>query len=81
MNTYYDKRIQTDEEKGNVTIQSHLDDLITFDSSNDLIIGEHQPDLFDILLTRERMDSKKKTYLSYEEMSSRKLDSYYFRSD
>ena len=61
--------------------QSHLDDLITFGPLNDFITREHQPDLFDILLTKEKMDSKGKTYLSYEEMSLRELDSYYFRSD
>ena len=62
-------------------IQSHLDDLMTFDSSNNLNEGEYQSDPFDILLKRERMDSKEETYLSYEEMSLEKLDSYYFRSD
>ena len=64
-----------------MTTQSHLDDLITFGPSNDLITREHQSDPFDILLTGERMDSKEKTYLSYEEMSPRELDSYYFRLD
>ena len=64
-----------------VTTQSHLDDLITFGPSNDLITEEHQSDLFDILLTRKRIDLEEKTYLSYKEMSSEKLDSYYFRLD
>ena len=64
-----------------VTTQSHLDDLITFGPSNDLLTGEHQPDPFDILLEGGRMDSEGETYLSYKEMSLRKLDSYYFRSD
>ena len=40
-----------------VTVQLHLDDLITFGPSNDLITREHQPDPFDILLVRGRMDS------------------------
>ena len=64
-----------------MTIQSHLDDLITFGPSNDLITEEHQSDPFDILLIGGRMNSKGKTYLSYEEILSEKLDSYYFRSD
>ena len=64
-----------------MTIQLHLDDLITFDPLNDLITREHQSDPFDILLTRERMDSEEKEYLPYKEMSSRELDSYYFCLD
>ena len=64
-----------------VTTWPHLDDLITFGPSNDLITGEHQPDPFDILLTGERMDSEGEVYLPYEEMSPGELDSYYFRSD
>ena len=62
-------------------VRSHLDNLITFDSSNDFTMREHQSDSFDVFLTRERMDSEGKTYLLYEEMSLEKLDSYYFRSD
>ena len=81
LNIYYDQEIQTDEEGDNVTVQSHLDDLMTFDPSNNPSKEEHQPNPFDILLERERMDSKGEAYLPYEEMSSRKLDSYYFRSD
>ena len=64
-----------------VTTRPHLDDLITFDPSNDLLAEERQPDPFDILLAGGRIDSEGETYLSYEEMSSRELDSYYFRSD
>ena len=65
-----------------VTIQSHLDDLITFDPSNDLITTEeHQQNPFDILLEGGRMDSEGEAYLLYEEMSPGELDSYYFRSD
>ena len=64
-----------------MTTQLHLDDLITFDPSNDFITGEHQSDPFDILLTRERMDLERKIYLSYEEMLLKELDSYYFRLD
>ena len=64
-----------------VTNQLHLDDLITFDPSNNPSEEEHQPNLFNILLGEERMDSKGKAYSSYDEMSSRKLDLYYFRSD
>ena len=64
-----------------VTTQLHLDDLITFDSSNDLTIKEHQSDLFNIFLIKEKMNSKEETYLSYEEMSLKKLNSYYFRLD
>ena len=81
MNTYHDQEIQTDEERGNVTIQSHLDDLMTFDSSNNPNEEEHQSNPFDILLKGERMNSEGETYLSYEEMSLEELDSYYFRSD
>ena len=72
---------QTDDEGGNVTIQSHLDDLISFSPSNDLNMREHQPNPFDIFLEGERMDSEGETYLSYEEMSPGELDSYYFRLD
>ena len=61
--------------------QPHLDDLITFGPSNDLITGEHQPDPFDILLAGGRMDSEGEAYLPYEEMSPGELDSHYFRSD
>ena len=64
-----------------MTTQSHLDDLITFDPSNDLITGEHQRDPFDILLEGGRMDSEGEAYIPYEEMSPGELDSYYFRSD
>ena len=81
MNIYHDQETQTDKERGNVTVQSHLDDLITFDPSDNLITEEHQQNPFDILLEKERMDSEEETYMSYEEMSSGKLDSYYFRSD
>ena len=81
LNTYHDQETQIDEEESNVTVQSHLDDLMTFDSSNDPSEEEHQPNSFDILLERERMDSEGETYLSYEKISSGELDSYYFRSD
>ena len=81
MNTYHDQEIQTDRERGNVTIQSHLDDLITFDSLNDLISSEYQRDLFDIFLKEEKINSEEETYISYKEMSLRELDSYYFRSN
>ena len=64
-----------------VAIQSHLDDLITFGPSNDLLAKERQPDPFDILLSGGRMDSEGEAYLPYEEMSPGELDSYYFRSD
>ena len=64
-----------------MTTQLHLDDLMTFDSSNDPSKGEHQSNPFDILLKRERMDSEGEAYFPYEEMSLEKLDSYYFRSD
>ena len=64
-----------------MTVQSHLDDLMTFDSSNNLSEEEHQSNPFDILLKGERMDSKGETYLPYEEMSPGELDSYYFRSN
>ena len=67
--------------ESDVTTQLHLDDLISFSPSNDLGVREHQPNPFDILLEGGRMDSKGETYLSYDEMSSRELDSYYFRSD
>ena len=65
----------------NVTVQSHLDDLIIFDPSNNPSEREHQSNSFDMFLKEERMDSKEETYFSYKEMSSRELDSYYFRSD
>ena len=81
LNTYHDQGIQTNEEGGNVTTQSHLDDLMTFDLSNNSNKKEHQPNLFDILLKEGRMDSKGEGYFPYEEMSSRELNSYYFRSD
>ena len=61
-----------------MTTSLHLDDFLTFSSLNDFITGEHQLDSFDIFLTRKRMDLEKKTYLPYEKMSSRELDSYYF---
>ena len=64
-----------------MTVQSHLDDLMTFDSSNNFSKEEHQPNPFDILLKGGRMDSEGETYLPYEEMSPGELDSYYFRSD
>ena len=64
-----------------MTAQSHLDDLITFDPSNDPSEREHQSNPFDILLKRGRMDSKREAYFPYEEMSSGELDLYYFRSD
>ena len=54
---------------------------MTFDSSNNLSKEEHQPNLFDIFLKRERMDSKRETYFLYDEMSSGELDSYYFLLD
>ena len=81
LNIYYDQETQTDKEKSNVTTQSHLDDLMTFDSSNDLSEREHQSNSFDILLEGGRMDSEGEAYFSYEEMTSEELDSYYFRSD
>ena len=81
MNIYHYQEIQIKRERNNVTVQSHLDDLITFDLSNDPNKEEHQPNPFDILLKRERMDSEGETYLPYEEMSPGELDSYYFRSD
>ena len=81
MNTYHDQETQTDKERGNVTIQLHLDDLMTFDPSNNPNEGEHQSDPFDMFLKGERMDSKREVYFSYEEMSSGELDSYYFRLD
>ena len=65
----------------NITTQLHFNDLITFHPSNDLIIEEHLSDLFDIFLTKKRMDSERKTYLPYKEMSSGKLDLYYFCLD
>ena len=64
-----------------MTTQSHLDDLITFDSSDNLITEEHQQNPFDILLEGGRMDSEGEAYMPYEEMSSGELDSYYFHSD
>ena len=64
-----------------VTIQSHLDDLMTFDPSNNPSEEERQPNPFDILLEGGRMDSEGEAYLLYEEMSPGELDSYYFRSD
>ena len=64
-----------------MTTQSHFDDLITFDSSDNPVMEEHQQNPFDILLKEERMDSEGETYMSYEEMSSEELDSYYFHSD
>ena len=67
--------------KISVTVQSHLDDLMTFDSSNNPSKGEHQPNPFDMFLEEERIDSEKETYFPYEEMSPGDLDSYYFRSD
>ena len=54
---------------------------MTFDPSNNPNEEEHQSNPFDILLEEGRMDSEGKRYFSYEEMSSRELDSYYFRSD
>ena len=81
LNIYHDQEIQTDEEEGNVTVRSHLDDLITFDSSNNPSKEEHQPNPFDILLRGGRMDSEREGYFLYEKMSSGELDSYYFRSD
>ena len=64
-----------------VTVQSHLDDLMTFDSSNNSSEGEHQSNSFDMFLKEGRMDSERETYFPYEEMSLGELDSYYFRSD
>ena len=64
-----------------VTTQSHLDDLMTFDPSNDSSEEEHQSNPFDILLKGGRMDSEREEYFPYEEMSSGELDSYYFRLD
>ena len=64
-----------------VTIQSHLDDLMTFDSSNNFNEEEHQLNLFGVFLKRDKMDLERERYFSYEEMSSRELDSYYFRLD
>ena len=81
MNIYHDQETQINKEGSNVTTQSHLDDLITFDSSNNLITEKHQRNLFNILLERGRMDSERETYMFYEEMSLEKLDLYYFRSD
>ena len=54
---------------------------MTFESSNNPNKEEHQSNLFDILLERERMDLEREEYFPYEEMSPRELDSYYFRSD
>ena len=81
MNIYHDKEIQTNKKKGNITTRLYLDYLITFSPLNNLNIREHQPDLFDLFLTRERMDSEEETYLSYKEMLLEKLDLYYFRLD
>ena len=64
-----------------MTVQSHLDDLITFDPLNNLSKRERQSNPFDILLKGRRMDSDGETYFSYKEMSSGELDSYYFQSD
>ena len=64
-----------------VTVQSHLDDLMTFDPSNNPNEEEHQPNSFDMLLEGGRMDSKGEGYFPYEEMSLGELDSYYFHSD
>ena len=64
-----------------MTNQPHLDDLMTFDPSNNPSEEEHQPNPFDILLKGGRMDSEGEVYFSYDEMSSGELDSYYFRSD
>ena len=64
-----------------MTNQSHLDDLMTFDPSNNPSEEEHQSNPFDILLKGGRMDSKGETYFPYDEMSSEELDSYYFRSN
>ena len=61
--------------------QPHLDDLITFDPSNNPSEEEHQPNPFDILLEGGRMDSEGEAYFPYDEMSPGELDSYYFRSD
>ena len=81
MNTYHDQETQTNGEGNNVTIQSHLDDLMTFDSSNNPSKEEHQPNPFDVLLKGERMDSEGEGYFPYEKMSPEELDSYYFHSD
>ena len=81
LNTYHDQEIQTDEKRDNVTIQLHLDDLMTFDPLNNLSEKKHQSNPFDILLKSEKIDSKEKGYFSYEEMSLGELDSYYFRLD
>ena len=64
-----------------MTNQSHLDDLMTFDPSNNPSKEEHQPNPFDILLEGGRMDSEREAYFSYDEMSPGELDSYYFRLD
>ena len=64
-----------------MTVRSHLDDLMTFDPSNNSSEVEHQLNPFDMFLEGGRMDSEGETYLSYEEMSSGELDSYYFHSD
>ena len=64
-----------------MTIQLHLDDLMTFDSSNNPSEKKHQSNPFDILLEDERIDSEGEGYFPYEEMSLGELDSYYFRSD
>ena len=81
LNTYHDQGTQTDEGGGNVANQPHLDDLITFDPSNNPSEEEHQPNPFDILLEGGRMDSEGEAYFPYDEMSPGELDSYYFRSD